>query len=78
MQVNVVIDDHFCTDIKVEVRRIDYGDDICVSLRDIKEMSGEIASRPVQALQVSLANVGDGINIIVVLVLYFSVVVFFY
>ncbi|XP_051716328.1 uncharacterized protein LOC127494448 isoform X3 [Ctenopharyngodon idella] len=44
-------------DIKVEVRRIDYGDDICVSLRDIKEMSGEIASRPVQALQVSLANV---------------------
>lgn len=44
-------------DIKVEVRRIDYGDDVCVSLRDIKEMSGEIASRPVQALQVSLANV---------------------
>ncbi|CAM4609661.1 unnamed protein product [Leuciscus chuanchicus] len=44
-------------DIKVEVRRIDYGDDVCVSLRDIKEMSGEVASRPVQALQVSLANV---------------------
>ncbi|KAK9963499.1 hypothetical protein ABG768_006681 [Culter alburnus] len=44
-------------DIKVEVRRIDYGDDICVSLGDIKEMSGEIASRPLQALQVSLANV---------------------
>ncbi|KAK7141717.1 hypothetical protein R3I93_015760 [Phoxinus phoxinus] len=44
-------------DIKVEVRRIDYGDDVCVSLRDIKEMSGEVASRPVQALQASLANV---------------------
>ncbi|XP_039550082.1 uncharacterized protein LOC120494814 [Pimephales promelas] len=44
-------------DIKVEVRRIDYGDDVCVSLRDVKEMSGEMASRPVQALQASLANV---------------------
>lgn len=45
--------------IKVEVRRIDYGDVARVSLADIKELCGEIASRPMQTLQVSLANVGD-------------------
>ncbi|KAI7801294.1 hypothetical protein IRJ41_004112 [Triplophysa rosa] len=44
-------------DIKVEVRRIDYGDVACVSLGNIKELCGELASRPVQTLQVSLANV---------------------
>ncbi|XP_058653142.1 uncharacterized protein LOC131552933 [Onychostoma macrolepis] len=46
-----------CTDIKVEVRRIDYGDVVCVSLWDVKELCGEAASKPVQALQVSLVNV---------------------
>ncbi|XP_016389009.1 uncharacterized protein LOC107724541 isoform X2 [Sinocyclocheilus rhinocerous] len=46
-----------CTDIKVEVRRIDYGDVVCVSLWDVKELCGEAASIPVQALQVSLVNV---------------------
>ncbi|XP_050983726.1 KH domain-containing protein akap-1-like [Labeo rohita] len=45
------------TDIKVEVRRIDYGDVVCVSLWDVKELCGETASIPVQALQVSLVNV---------------------
>lgn len=45
------------TNIKVELRRIDYGDVACVSLGNIKELCGETASRPVQTLQVSLANV---------------------
>ncbi|XP_056626095.1 uncharacterized protein LOC130438271 isoform X2 [Triplophysa dalaica] len=43
--------------IKVEVRRIDYGDVARVSLGNIKELCGEIASIPMQTLQVSLANV---------------------
>lgn len=47
------------TNIRVEVRRIDYGDVACVSLGNIKKLSGEIASKPVKTLQVSLANVGD-------------------
>ncbi|XP_042625592.1 tudor domain-containing protein 1-like [Cyprinus carpio] len=46
-----------CKDTKVEVRRIDYGDVVWVSLWDLKELCGETASIPVQALQVSLANV---------------------
>ncbi|KAK2890618.1 hypothetical protein Q8A67_013261 [Cirrhinus molitorella] len=45
------------TDIKVEVRRVDYGDVVFVSLWDVKELCGESASIPVQALQVSLVNV---------------------
>lgn len=52
-----------CTDIKVEVRRIDYGDVVCKSLWDVKELCAEAASKPVQALQVSLVNVGDSSNI---------------
>lgn len=52
-----------CKDTKVEVRRIDYGDVVWVSLWDLKELCGETASIPVQALQVSLANVGDCFNI---------------
>ncbi len=54
-----------CTDIKVEVRRIDYGDVVYVSLWDVKELCGEAASKPVQALQVSLVNVGVSSNITV-------------
>ncbi|XP_042625694.1 uncharacterized protein LOC109093846 [Cyprinus carpio] len=46
-----------CKDTKVEVRRVDYGDVVWVSLWDLKELCGETASIPVQALQVSLANV---------------------
>ncbi|XP_026135386.1 uncharacterized protein LOC113113424 [Carassius auratus] len=46
-----------CRDVKVEVRRIDYGDVVWVSLWEVKELSGETTSIPVQALQVSLANV---------------------
>ncbi len=57
-----------CTDIKVEVRRINYGDVVCVSLWDVKELCGEAASKPVQALQVSLVNVGDSSNITVRLI----------
>ncbi|XP_059378188.1 uncharacterized protein LOC132114067 [Carassius carassius] len=45
-----------CRDVKVEVRRIDYGDVVWVSLWEVKELFGE-TSIPVQALQVSLANV---------------------
>ncbi len=57
-----------CTDIKVEVRRIDYGDVVYVSLWDVKELCGEAASKPVQALQVSLVNVGVSSNITVWLI----------
>lgn len=43
--------------IEVEVRRIDYGDVACIALGNVKELFGEIGLRPVQTLQVSLANV---------------------
>ncbi|KAM9741037.1 uncharacterized protein ACNS7B_012285 [Menidia menidia] len=43
--------------IKVEVKRLDYGDIFCVSIRNIKEFPPEMAVVPLQALQVSLANV---------------------
>ncbi|XP_026851991.2 tudor domain-containing protein 1-like [Electrophorus electricus] len=46
--------------IEVEVRRIDYGDSACLSLSNIKEFCREVAKIPVQALQVSLANVNPG------------------
>ncbi|KAL6479641.1 hypothetical protein MHYP_G00106740 [Metynnis hypsauchen] len=54
---------HLCThldgvkNLEVEVRRIDYGDSACLSLSNVKELCGEVAEVPVQALQVSLANV---------------------
>uniref|UniRef100_A0A1A7Y7U5 Tudor domain-containing protein n=1 Tax=Iconisemion striatum TaxID=60296 RepID=A0A1A7Y7U5_9TELE len=43
--------------IKVEVKRLDYGDTACLSLRNMKELTPEMALLPLQALQVSLANV---------------------
>ncbi|XP_018602069.1 uncharacterized protein LOC108931004 isoform X2 [Scleropages formosus] len=43
--------------IEVEVRRIDYGDTACLPLQSIKELDDSTATVPVQALQVSLANV---------------------
>ncbi|KAL7863418.1 hypothetical protein SRHO_G00124020 [Serrasalmus rhombeus] len=43
--------------LEVEVRRIDYGDSACLSLSNVKELCGEVAKVPVQALQVSLVNV---------------------
>ncbi|MCI4379850.1 hypothetical protein PGIGA_G00233140 [Pangasianodon gigas] len=54
---------HLCSrfeairNIEVEIRRIDYGDSTCLSLWNIKELCGEIAKIPAQALQVSLADV---------------------
>ncbi|XP_026796329.3 tudor domain-containing protein 5 [Pangasianodon hypophthalmus] len=54
---------HLCSrfegirNIEVEIRRIDYGDSTCLSLGNIKELCGEIAKIPAQALQVSLADV---------------------
>ncbi|XP_052342902.1 uncharacterized protein LOC118379718 [Oncorhynchus keta] len=42
---------------EVEVRRLDYGDTSCLSLCNIKELSAEMTSLPLQAIQVSLANV---------------------
>ncbi|XP_030595918.1 uncharacterized protein LOC115787375 [Archocentrus centrarchus] len=45
------------TSIKVEVKRLDYGDTACLSLSNIKELTPEIAVLPLQAVQVSLANV---------------------
>lgn len=43
--------------IQVEVKRLDYGDTMCLSLRNVKEMTPEMASVPLQALQVSLTDV---------------------
>ncbi|XP_008418126.1 uncharacterized protein LOC103471099 [Poecilia reticulata] len=43
--------------INVEVNRLDYGDSSCVSLCNIKQLSPEMAVLPLQALQVSMADV---------------------
>ncbi|KAM6923473.1 uncharacterized protein FYW49_005927 [Xenentodon cancila] len=43
--------------ITVEVKRLDYGDTSRLSLRNIKELTPELAVLPLQALRVSLANV---------------------
>lgn len=43
--------------IKVEVKRLDYGDATCLSLQNITDMSPQMATLPLQALQVSLAHV---------------------
>ncbi|KAG8004138.1 KH domain-containing protein akap-1 [Nibea albiflora] len=45
------------TSIKVEVKRLDHGDTACLSLWDIKHLTPELAILPLQAVQVSLANV---------------------
>ncbi|KAM9309215.1 tudor domain-containing protein 1-like [Pholidichthys leucotaenia] len=45
------------TSIKVEVKRLDYGDTAYLSLLNTKELTPEWAVLPLQALQVSLANV---------------------
>ncbi|XP_077433421.1 uncharacterized protein LOC144058776 [Vanacampus margaritifer] len=47
----------FETSIKVEVRRLDHGDTACVSLYNLQEPSPEMCSLPLQATQVSMANV---------------------
>ncbi|KAM9470051.1 tudor domain-containing protein 5-like isoform 3-T4 [Clarias gariepinus] len=47
----------FIKNIEVEIRRVDYGDSMCLSLWNIKELCGEVAKIPAQALQVSLADV---------------------
>lgn len=43
--------------VKVEVKRLDHGDAACLSLQNITDMSPEMTALPLQALQVSLANV---------------------
>lgn len=43
--------------IRVEVKRLDYGDTACLSLLNVKEMTPDLAILPLQAVQVSLANV---------------------
>lgn len=43
--------------ISVEVKRLDHGDATCLSLQNITDMSSELTTLPLQALQVSLANV---------------------
>lgn len=45
------------TSIKVEVKRLDHGDTTRLSLWNIKELTPELATLPLQAVQVSLANV---------------------
>ncbi|KAJ8015392.1 hypothetical protein DPEC_G00025650 [Dallia pectoralis] len=43
--------------VQVEVRRLDYGDTSCLSLRNIKKLSPAMTSLPFQSIQVALANV---------------------
>lgn len=43
--------------ITVEVKRLDHGDTGRLSVRDIKELTQQMADVPLQAMQVSLANV---------------------
>ncbi|XP_029917104.1 uncharacterized protein LOC115366039 isoform X2 [Myripristis murdjan] len=43
--------------IKLEVRRLDFGDTACLSLCNIKALTPEMAVFPLQAVQVSLVNV---------------------
>ncbi|KAL0974362.1 hypothetical protein UPYG_G00219430 [Umbra pygmaea] len=43
--------------IEVEVRRLDYGDTSCLSLCNIKGLTPTMTSLPLQAIQVTLANV---------------------
>ncbi|XP_016894980.1 uncharacterized protein LOC103391161 isoform X6 [Cynoglossus semilaevis] len=43
--------------IKLEVKRLDYGDTACLSLQHIRALTPEMAVLPLQAIQVSLANV---------------------
>ncbi|XP_034545174.1 uncharacterized protein LOC117816899 isoform X2 [Notolabrus celidotus] len=43
--------------IKVEVKRLDYGDTACLSVLNIKELTPEMTTLPLQAAKVSLANV---------------------
>ncbi|XP_028315812.1 uncharacterized protein LOC114471298 isoform X2 [Gouania willdenowi] len=45
------------TSIVVEVKRLDYGDAVCLSLQNIKQLTPEMTVLPLQAVQVSLANV---------------------
>ncbi|XP_069553219.1 tudor domain-containing protein 6-like [Brachyistius frenatus] len=45
------------TSIKVEVKRLDHGDTACLSMWNMKELALEMALLPLQAVQVSLANV---------------------
>ncbi|KAK9517886.1 hypothetical protein VZT92_023223 [Zoarces viviparus] len=45
------------TSIEVEVKKLDYGDTACLSLLNIKELTPEMAVLPLQAVEVSLANV---------------------
>lgn len=51
------------TSIKVEVKRLDYGDTACLSLLNTKEMTPEMALLPLQAVQVSLTNVSGSLLI---------------
>lgn len=51
------------TSIKVEVKRLDQGDTACLSLWNIKELTPELATLPLQAVQVSLANVSGSLLI---------------
>ncbi|XP_035506335.2 uncharacterized protein LOC118319802 isoform X2 [Scophthalmus maximus] len=45
------------TSIKVEVKRLDHGGTACLSLKNTKELTLEMATLPLQAAQVSLADV---------------------
>lgn len=45
------------TSIQLEVKRLDFGDSLCLSLSNIKELTSEMAALPLQAVQVSLAHV---------------------
>lgn len=45
------------------MQRVDFGDTALLSLKDLREMSREVAAYPAQALQVALANVSTDIEL---------------
>lgn len=49
------------TSVKVEVKRLDFGDTASLSLWNVKEMAPEMAALPLQAVQVSLAKVSSSV-----------------
>lgn len=49
---------------EVEVKRLDHGDTVCLPLWGVKELTPEMAALPLQAIQVSVANVSSSLIIL--------------
>ena len=50
------------------MQRVDFGDTACLSLKDLRKLSTEVAAYPAQALQVALANVSISLLLLLLLV----------